>query len=72
MPGLPDRLDGGQVIWFCCCNRIPPGGFCPKHGYVSEEDRKRRRSEYEAHERVTFLAEKSGGRVELEKMLMDK
>ena len=51
----------GNIIWFCQCNTIEPGGCCAKHGYVSEEDRLRRRASAEAHERLKVLASELGG-----------
>ena len=55
-----------DTIWFCHCDKIEAGGYCPKHGRVPEEDRLKRRANAQAYARLVELA-KGVGWVEVER-----
>lgn len=61
--------DDPLFIAFCQCARIQAGGYCAKHGKVSEEDRLRRRADTKAYERMCKTSEQVGGWAALEKQL---
>jgi hypothetical protein len=56
----PSDHSSEDVIWFCQCATIEPGGFCAKHGIPLEIDRIRRKEAAEAFARLEKMASQVG------------